>query len=94
MKYVLVDVHNREQGSFNDGQLDTLPSPGTNMYSTLDIDLQQYGEKLMQGKVGSVVAIEPSTGEVLAMISSPSYDPKLLTGRDRGKISVNYMQIH
>jgi len=85
VKYVLVDVHNREQGSFNDGQLDTLPSPGTNMYSTLDIDLQQYGEKLMQGKVGSVVAIEPSTGEVLAMISSPSYDPKLLTGRDRGK---------
>lgn len=55
------------------------------MYTTLDINLQLYGEKLMQGKVGSVVAIEPSTGEVLAMISSPSYDPRLLTGRNRGK---------
>ncbi len=85
VKYVLVDVHNREQGSFNDGQLDTLPIAGTNMYTSIDIDLQQYGERLMQGKVGSVVAIEPSTGEVLAMISSPSYDPRLLTGRDRGK---------
>ena len=86
VKYVLVDVHNREQGAFNEGQMDTLAIPGINLHSTLDIDLQQYGEKLMQGKVGSVVAIDPSTGEVLAMISSPTYDPRLITGRERGKI--------
>lgn len=82
---MLVDVHNRLQGSFNNGEFDTLAIPGKNMYTTLDIELQQYGEKLMAGKIGSVVAIEPATGEILAMISSPSYDPRLLTGRDRGK---------
>lgn len=85
VRFALVDVHNREQGEFNNGEFDTLAIPGENIYSTLDINLQQYGEKLMQGKIGSVVAIEPKTGEVLTMVSSPSYDPRLLTGRDRGK---------
>jgi penicillin-binding protein 2 len=87
-RFVLVDVHNREQGSFNDGKFDTLAIPGKNLVSTIDIDLQQYGEKLMQGKIGSIVAIEPKTGEVLCMVSSPSYDPTLLTGQDRQKLLV------
>lgn len=82
---MLVDVHNRLQGSFSNGEFDTLAVPGRNMYTTIDIELQQYGEKLMGGKIGSIVAIEPATGEILAMVSSPSYDPRLLTGRDRGK---------
>ncbi|MEO6168724.1 MAG: penicillin-binding protein 2 [Chitinophagales bacterium] len=84
-RFVLVDVHNREQGSFNEGKFDTAAIPGKNMISSIDIELQQYGERLMKGKVGSVVAIEPKTGEVLAMVSSPSYDPSLLTGQNRGK---------
>jgi penicillin-binding protein 2 len=84
-RFVLVDVHNREQGSFNQGKFDTAAIPGKNMISSIDIELQQYGEQLMNGKVGSVVAIEPRTGEVLAMVSSPSYDPALLTGQERGK---------
>lgn len=84
-RFVLVDVHNREQGSFNEGKFDTAAIPGFNMISSLDITLQTYGEQLMKGKVGSIVAIEPATGEVLAMVSSPSYDPSLLTGQDRGK---------
>jgi penicillin-binding protein 2 len=84
-KFVLVDVHNREQGSFNEGKFDTAAVPGKNMVSSLDIELQQLGEKLLKNKVGSIVAIEPKTGEVLCMVSSPSYDPSLLTGQDRGK---------
>lgn len=85
VKYMLVDVNNREQGSFAEGRYDTIALPGLNLISSIDIELQQYGEKLMQNKIGSIVAIEPSTGEVLAMVSSPSYDPSLLSGKDRGK---------
>ncbi|HZG01012.1 MAG TPA: penicillin-binding transpeptidase domain-containing protein, partial [Chitinophagales bacterium] len=85
VRYMLVDVNNREQGRFNEGKYDTLALPGRNLYSSLDIDLQKYGEELMQDKIGSVVAIDPSTGEVIAMISSPTYDPGLLSGKDRGK---------
>jgi penicillin-binding protein 2 len=84
-RFVLVDVHNREQGSFNEGKFDTAAVPGMNMTSSLSIELQRYGEQLMAGKIGSAVAIEPKTGEILAMVSSPSYDPELLTGRDRAK---------
>lgn len=85
VKYMLVDVNNREQGRFNDGKYDTLALPGLNLYSSLDIELQKYGEELMRNKIGSVVVIDPSTGEVLAMVSSPTYDPGLLSGKDRGK---------
>lgn len=85
IKYVLVDVHNREQGSFANGIYDSSAVSGKDMIVSLDMDLQLYGEKLMQNKKGSIVAIEPHTGEVLAMISSPAYNPNLLTGRDRGK---------
>ena len=84
-KYILVDVHNREMGSFDNGKFDTLAVPGENITSSIDIDLQQYGEQLMQGKSGSIVAIEPKTGQVLCLVSSPTYNPNLLTGQDRGK---------
>lgn len=85
MKIRMVDVHNREVGSFQDGRFDSAAIMGRDLYLSIDGDLQEYGEKLMQGKMGSVVAIEPSTGEILAFLSSPSYDPNLLVGRVRGK---------
>ncbi len=80
-KFVMVNVKGIEQGPYNEGKFDSLPEPGTNLISTIDIELQQYGELLMKNKVGSIVAIEPKTGEILSIISSPSYDPNLLTGR-------------
>lgn len=79
----LVDVHNRIKGSYRDGELDTLPEPGNDLVTTIDLDLQEYGELLMRNKTGSIVALDPATGEVLAMISSPAYDPSLLVGRVR-----------
>jgi penicillin-binding protein 2 len=90
VKYRLVNVRGVEKGSFKDGEFDTLPIPGQNVISTIDLELQEYIEKLMEGKSGSVVAIEPSTGEILTLVSSPSYDPNLLTGRDFGK---NFMAL-
>ena len=84
IKKQLVDVHNRIQGSYRNGEEDTPAQIGKNIYSTLDLDLQEYAEKLFQNKKGSVVAIEPSTGEVLVMLSAPTYDPDLLVGRVRG----------
>jgi len=81
----LVDVHNRVKGSFQNGRFDTIPTFGKNITSTIDGDLQEYGEKLMRNFKGSIVAIEPSTGEILAMVSSPTYDPQLLVGRVRSK---------
>ena len=83
VKIKLVDVLSREIGSYQDGRFDTAAVAGEDLYTTLDIGLQTYGEKLMQNKVGSIVAIEPSSGEILALISSPSYDPNLLVGRVR-----------
>lgn len=80
-KFVMVNVKGIEQSPYNEGKFDSLPDPGTNLISTIDIELQQYGELLMKNKVGSIVAIEPKTGEILSIISSPSYDPNLLTGR-------------
>ncbi|HWB64060.1 MAG TPA: penicillin-binding protein 2 [Chitinophagales bacterium] len=84
-KFIFVDVHNREMGSFDNGDYDTLARAGDNVITTLNIKLQEYGEKLMQNKKGSIVAIEPSTGEILAMVSSPGYDPNLLCGAVRGQ---------
>src|SRR5690606_28214291 len=74
-----------EQGPFKNGQYDTMSIPGKNLVSTIDIELQNYIEKLLEGKVGGVVAIEPKTGEILALASAPFYDPNLLTGRDYSK---------
>jgi len=85
VKKNLVDVHNRIQGSYRDGKEDIPAQIGKNITSTLDLDLQLYAEQLFQNKRGSVVAIEPLTGEVLAIVSAPTYDPGLLVGRVRGK---------
>jgi penicillin-binding protein 2 len=85
--YKLRNVKGIEKGPFKNGEFDTLSVPGHNLITTIDLDLQAYGEFLMDGKVGSVVALEPSTGEILSMISGPSYDPALLTGR---KFSSNF----
>ena len=82
---VLVDVHNREMGSYNNGDDDIVAVPGTSIWSTLDMQLQRYGEELMAGKRGAIVAIEPKTGEILCLVSSPNYDPNLLVGTARPK---------
>jgi len=84
-RVVLVDVHNREMGSYDNGSEDVVAIPGTSIWSTLDMRLQRYGEELMQNKRGSIVAIEPKTGEILCLISSPTYDPNLLVGKARPK---------
>jgi penicillin-binding protein 2 len=84
-QYVLVDVLNKVQESYASGQYDTTAVSGKDLISTIDAMLQAYGEALMLNKKGSIVAIEPSTGEVLALISSPTYDPNLLVGRKRGE---------
>lgn len=85
IQYKMVDVHNRIKGSFENAKYDTLPVPGKDITCTIDVELQAYGEKLMAGKRGSIVAIEPSTGEILALISSPTYNPDLMIGRARTK---------
>ncbi len=82
VKYLLRNKDGVIKGPYDEGRGDTLSIPGKNLISTLDLDLQEYGEYLMNGKAGSIIAIEPSTGEILAMISGPSYDPTDLTGRD------------
>ena len=84
-RVVLVDVNNREIGSYHNGEEDIRAIPGTSLWSTLDMKLQRYGEQLMQNKRGSIVAIEPKTGEILCIVSSPSYDPNLLVGKSRSK---------
>jgi penicillin-binding protein 2 len=84
INFQLVDVHNRIKGSYAEGLSDTAAILGSNLTTTLDADLQAYAEYLMHNKKGSVVAIEPATGEVLAFVSAPTYDPSLLVGRERG----------
>ena len=83
----MVDVHNRIKGKFNDGTADTIAILGQNLLTGFDAELQAYAELLMTNKKGAVVAIEPATGEILLMVSAPSYDPNLLVGRQR---STNY----
>jgi penicillin-binding protein 2 len=78
VNFLLKDNLGRIVGPYNQGASDTLPASGSDMISSVDIDLQAYGEQLMQFKTGSIVAIEPKTGEILAMVSAPSYDPNLL----------------
>lgn len=85
---MLYDARNVPQGSYSDGKLDTLARSGEKVYSSLDIEVQKLGEQLMKNKVGSIVAIEPSTGEVLAFVSSPGYDPNIMVGKGYNK---NYM---
>lgn len=84
-KLLLKDVHNNIKGSFKNGKFDTKSIPGKNLTSSIDIFLQNYGEQLMKNKRGSVVAIEPSTGEILCLVSAPNYDPNTLVGRKRSE---------
>ncbi|HNY52525.1 MAG TPA: penicillin-binding protein 2 [Bacteroidales bacterium] len=86
----LVDVYSRIKGSYADGRMDTVAVQGEDIISTVDMDLQEYGELLMKNKSGSIVALEPKTGEVLTLVSSPNYDPGLLVGRIR---SENFMKL-
>lgn len=90
ISYKMVDVHQMVKGSFEQGRMDTAAMIGKNLISTLNADLQSYGEQLLSGKVGSIVAIEPETGEILVLASSPSFDPGLFVGRERSK---NYMKL-
>lgn len=86
VQIMLRDAHGRIQGSYMNGKLDRRPVPGKDLTLSLDIKLQALGERLLEGKIGSIVAIEPLTGEVLCMVSSPTYDPRTVTGRKRGKM--------
>ena len=85
VQMLIKDNFNRIKGSYENGELDEPAVAGDNLYSSLDIELQQEGEKLMTNKVGAIVAIDPQTGGVLAMISSPTYNPTYLTGAERRK---------
>jgi penicillin-binding protein 2 len=85
VKIFLVDVFSRIKGSYADGKMDTVAIQGSDIVSGIDLDLQEYGEILMKNKRGSIVAIEPKTGEVLALVSAPDYDPSLLVGRVRSE---------
>lgn len=84
-RFFLVDKFNRVIEKYDGGNSDIISQAGANVTTSLDLELQEYGEKLMQGKIGSIVALEPSTGEILALVSSPTFDPNLLVGRQRGK---------
>lgn len=90
VSYKMVNVRGIEKGKFKGGEYDTLPVRGENLIATIDIELQNYAETLLKGKVGSIVAIEPKTGEILAMVSAPSYNPNILSGRDFGE---NYAKL-
>lgn len=85
IKVIMVDVFNRPKGSYKDGKYDTLAVPGKSLQTSIDAELQAYGEKLMQNKTGGIVAIEPKTGEILALVSAPTFDPNLLVGRVRSQ---------
>ncbi len=85
VQILLRDAHGRVQGHYQNGKYDRKAVAGKNLTLSIDVDLQALGERLMEGKIGAIVAIEPKTGEVLCMVSSPSYDPRIMTGRKRGK---------
>ena len=90
VKNILYNAHNVPQGSYADGKFDSLAIAGDQLTTTIDVEIQKLGEQLLRNKVGSIVAIEPATGEVLAFVSSPGYDPNLMVGRETGN---NYMKI-
>lgn len=85
LKFIQKDRFNRNIGPYKDGEFDIIPEQGKDIKITIDADLQAYGELLMQNKRGGVIAIEPSTGEILAMVAAPTYDPNILVGRNRSK---------
>ena len=85
MRIMLRDVHGRTQGHYQNGKYVKAPVPGKDVTLSIDLDLQALAERLLEGKLGAIVAIEPSTGQILCMASSPTYDPRLTVGRNRGK---------
>ncbi|MDE5901758.1 MAG: penicillin-binding protein 2, partial [Muribaculaceae bacterium] len=90
VEILMKDAHGRIQGRYENGIHDEAPVSGQNLTLAIDMDLQEYGERLMAGKIGAIVAIEPKTGEILCLVTSPNYDPALLVGKDRGK---NYAEL-
>ncbi|MDD4490683.1 MAG: penicillin-binding transpeptidase domain-containing protein, partial [Paludibacter sp.] len=90
VEILLRDSRGRIKGKYRDGEMDEAPIAGSNLMLTIDINLQKIGEELLNGKIGSAVAIEPKTGEILAMVSNPGYDPSILVGRSR---SANYISL-
>ena len=91
VKYIQKDKYNREIGSFKEGKYDTIAVQGEDINLSIDAEIQKYGEELMINKRGGIVAIEPKTGEILALVTAPSYDPAILVGRQRSK---NYTQLY
>lgn len=91
VKYIQKDKFNRDIGSYKEGKFDTIAVQGEDIYLSIDSELQKYGEELMINKRGGIVAIEPSTGEILALVTAPSYDPALLVGRARSR---NYVKLY
>jgi penicillin-binding protein 2 len=85
MEVLMRDVKGRIQGSYQEGELDITAKAGTNLHTTLDIRLQLLAEELLAGKIGSAVAIEPKTGEILALVSNPAWNPKVLVGKERSR---------
>jgi len=94
VEILIRDVHGRIQGRLEDGAKDIAPISGRNLKLSLDINLQHYAESLMVNKIGAIVAIEPKSGEILALVSSPTYDPNLLVGRQRGENYRNLVNNH
>lgn len=90
VEVLMRDSRGRMQGSYQNGAMDKTAKAGTDLYTTLDIQLQLLAEELLAGKIGSAVAIEPKTGEILALVSNPSWNPKVLVGKERSK---NYNQL-
>ena len=91
VKYIQKDKYNRDIGSYKEGKYDTIAVQGEDITISIDAELQKYGEELMINKRGGIVAIEPSTGEILALVTAPSYDPGILVGRERSK---NYTKLY
>lgn len=85
VEILMKDALGRIKGKYEDGIHDVIPEAGKDLTLSIDWNLQEYGEQLMQGKIGAIVAIEPKTGEILCMVSSPTYDPSILVGSERGK---------
>ncbi|CAM3344989.1 Beta-lactamase [Flavobacterium longum] len=91
VKYIQKDKFNRDIGPYKEGRYDTIAVQGKDITLSIDAELQQYGEELMMNKRGGIVAIEPKTGEILALVTAPSYDPALLVGRQRSR---NYTMLY
>lgn len=90
VEILMKDAYGRIKGKYENGLHDVAPISGKNLKLSIDMELQAYGEQLMQNKIGAIVAIEPATGEILALVTAPNYDPSLLVGKERGK---NYAEL-